>query len=221
MELKDYQLRVLDDLTEYLEKLGQTQNLSDAFKTYWLDKGVAKMAPYKNNLPGVPHVCAKVPTAGGKTFIAVNALERIFRALEQFNPQRPNFVVWLVPSLTILEQTVRNLSNPVHPYRQRLNQLFQNRVSVYEKRDLLIGAGFSPDTVNDQLSIVVMTFDSLRARNKEDRKVYQENGYLAPFTPTHLEQSSWLLPDYDPSSLINFSRIFSNVVLPSSVFGCA
>lgn len=74
-------------------------------------------------------------------------------------PLRPKFVVWLVPSLTILEQTVKNLGDIDHRYRQRLNDLFNGRVQIYEKADVLQGAGFSADTVREQLSIVVMSFD--------------------------------------------------------------
>ena len=189
MELKDYQARVLGDLAAYLDVLDGNPNLPQAFQTYWATKGVrvgntgshAGMEPYKNTVPGVPHICAKVPTAGGKTFIAVNALATVFAALAKRAPRRPKMVVWLVPSLTILDQTVKALDSPDHPYRKRLDQLFRHRVAVYEKRDLLMGAGFSYDTAQEQLSIVVMSFDSLRARNKEDRKIFQENGNLASF----------------------------------------
>ena len=73
------------------------------------------------------------------------------------------------------------LSNIDHPYRQRLNDLFNGRVQIYEKADVLQGAGFNADTVKEQLSVVVMSFDSLKATNKENRKAFQENGYLASF----------------------------------------
>jgi len=172
------------------------------------------MDVYKNNVASVPHICAKVPTAGGKTYIAVNAIKTIFDAFAQASPDRLQLVVWLVPSLTILDQTVKALSNVDHPYRQRLNQLFKNRVGVYEKRDLLMGAGFSFDTVKEQLSIVVMSFDSLRARNKEDRKIYQDNGYLASFlTGAESQNNNWLHPDYDASALINVIRRLKPVVI--------
>ena len=115
MELKNYQARVLVDLADYLDVLDRTPNLAQAFSDYWAGRGVrvgrtgaqAGMEPYKNTVPGVPHICAKVPTAGGKTFIAVNALETVFTALTKRSPRRPKMVVWLVPSLTILDQTVR------------------------------------------------------------------------------------------------------------------
>lgn len=213
MELKDYQQRVINNLAGYLAELEANPHLGKAFKAYWDEKGVTGMEPYKNNVPGVPHVCAKVPTAGGKTFIAVNAIKTILDAFTVHHPERSKLVIWLVPSLTILEQTVRNLADPDHPYRQRLNQLFRNRVAVYEKRDLLIGAGFSADTVSEQLSIVVMSFDSLRAKNKEDRKIYQDNGYLASFLTSDANESESLLPEYDPSALINVIRRLKPVVI--------
>lgn len=220
MELKDYQARVLGDLAGYLDVLDSTPNLALAFRDYWAGKGVrvggdGGMEPYKNTVPGVPHICAKVPTAGGKTFIAVNALDTVFGALARRVPRRPKMVVWLVPSLTILEQTVKALSSPEHPYRKRLDQLFRRRVAVYEKRDLLMGAGFSYDTAQEQLSIVVMSFDSLRARNKEDRKIYQENGNLASFLQADQggDSSDWLLPEHDASALINVIRRLRPVVV--------
>lgn len=212
MELKDYQADVLSDLTQYLETLLKCKgHLLNAFTMFWKDRGVLNQA-YKNNIKEVPHVCVKVPTAGGKTFIAVNALDRIFSAFAEYNPTRPKFVVWLVPSLTILEQTVKNLSNIDHPYRQRLNDLFNGRVQIYEKADVLQGAGFNADTVKEQLSIVVMSFDSLKATNKENRKVFQENGYLASFLNDDVEIIE-PLDGTDPSALINVMRSLKPVVV--------
>ncbi len=214
MELKTYQQKVIEDLALYLAALERAPHLGKSFKAYWDDKGATGMDAYKNNVPGVPHVCAKVPTAGGKTYIAVNAIKTIFDALVTHNPNRAKLVVWLVPSLTILDQTVKALSDSEHPYRKRLNQLFKNRVSIYQKSDLLMGAGFSSDTVREQVSIVVMSFDSLRARKKEDRKIFQDNGYLASFLQGNQGISSdWLLPEYDASSLINVIRSLKPVVI--------
>ena len=222
MELKDYQARVVADVARYLETLDAIPDLAMAFKTYWSDQGVrvgregshTGMEPYRNTVPGVPHVCVKVPTAGGKTFIAVNALDPVFTALARRAPGRPKMVVWLVPSLTILDQTVKALANPAHPYRRRLDQLFRHRVAVYEKRDLLMGAGFSYDAAQAQLSIVVMSFDSLRARNREDRKIFQENGNLASFLRPDLRSGGdWLLPEHDASALINVIRRLRPVVV--------
>ncbi|MCA8833304.1 DEAD/DEAH box helicase [Hymenobacter pini] len=186
MELKPYQQEVITDLTRFLDCVQATKNLPDAFHDFWATHPRtplqpfpgAAVEPYKNTVPGVPHVCVKVPTAGGKTFLAANALRTIFAA---FPPDRPKAVVWLVPSVTILEQTLRNLKDPGHPYRQKINTHFAGRVEVYDKAALLQGSSFSASSVQEQLSLVVLSFDSLRARNKEDRKVYQENGNLQSF----------------------------------------
>ena len=135
--------------------------------------------PYRDNVKGAPHICHKVPTGGGKTLIAAAALKV---AMQHIDPQY-RVVVWLVPSNAILEQTLRNLRNKQHPYRQRIDTDFQNRVSVLDKQQALTGQDFTLTTVREKLTVLVMSFDSLRTNNKEGRKVYQENGYLQSFAP--------------------------------------
>jgi type III restriction enzyme len=186
MELKPYQQQVIGDISLFLQKVQEAKDIREAFRLFWTEHprtpvqpypGTA-IEPYKNNVPGVPHICVKVPTAGGKTFIACNAIKPIYDA---FDYDRPKVVVWLVPSITILDQTIKNLKDPSHPYRQRINTHFGSRVEVFDKASLLQGSGFNATSVKEQLSIMVLSFDSLRARNKEDRKVFQENSNLLPF----------------------------------------
>jgi type III restriction enzyme len=119
-----------------------------------------------------------VPTVGGKTFIACNAIKTIFDA---FDYDKLKTVVWLVPPITILDQTIKNLKDPAHPYRQKINAHFGNKVEVFDKATLLQGSGFNATSVKEQLNIMVFSFDSLSARNKEDRKIFQENGNLQSF----------------------------------------
>lgn len=186
MELKPYQQQVVNDLARFLDEVQLKRDVSLAFNDYWVKHPRTPIVPfsgtviepYKNNVPRVPHVCVKVPTAGGKTFIACNALKTIFDA---FAYDKPKTVMWLVPSITILEQTIKNLKDPNHPYRQKINAHFGNKVEVFDKATLLQGSGFNATTVKEQLNILVFSFDSLRARNKEDRKVFQENGNLQSF----------------------------------------
>lgn len=186
MELKSYQQQVIDDITLYLEYIQQRRDAKEAFHDFWAQHPRTPLAPfigqpiepYKNNVERVPHICVKVPTAGGKTFIACNALKPVFDA---FSFDKPKTVVWLVPSITILEQTLRNLKDPAHPYRQKINSHFGNKVEVFDKAALLQGSGFNATSVKEQLNILVLSFDSLRAKNKEDRKIYQENGGLQSF----------------------------------------
>jgi type III restriction enzyme len=93
MELKQYQQEVINDLSEYIRLLEETahisfHNIEDSF-----------LKPYDNSIVGVPRVTTKVPTAGGKTFIACNALKPIF---DSYPPEKPKVVAWFVPSDTIL-----------------------------------------------------------------------------------------------------------------------
>ena len=120
MELKSYQQQVINDLSLFLTHLQADKDVKKAFHNFWSQHPTtplqpfpnAAIEPYKNNVPRVPHVCVKVPTAGGKTFIACHALQTIFAA---FAPEKPKAVVWLVPSITILEQTLNSLKDPFHP----------------------------------------------------------------------------------------------------------
>lgn len=216
MELKSYQHKVIQDLELYLEYVQEHKKTNVAFNKYWEDKigpynplSGEGMEPYKNNIPNAANVCIKVPTAGGKTFIACNALHTIFNA---YGSELPKVVVWLVPWSNLLDQTVSNLSNPEHPYRQKLDTLFNHRVEVYEKKDLLQGSNFNPTVVQDQLSIIVMSFASLRTSNKEDRKVYQENGQLAPFAAQYKDHSH-VLEETDETALINVIRSLNPVLV--------
>lgn len=216
MELKPYQQRVIDDLGDYLDLFQHVGDPAKTYNTYWERKAGPwdplsnkGMRPYQDNVPGAIHLCIKVPTAGGKTFMAVNALKTVF---DHYGPSAPRAVVWLVPWSNLLQQTVKSLSDPDHPYRQKLNQLFQSRVEVYEKDQLLMGAGFNPTSVQEQLSIIVMSFASLRARRKEDRKVFQENGQLAGFRELY-DKDTKHKADTDDTALINVIRYLNPVVV--------
>ena len=153
----------------------------------------------------------KVPTGGGKTFMACAAVRRIFDALPTGKPQ---VVVWLVPSDSILTQIIRTLSDANHPYRQRLDQDFAGRVGVYTKEMLLNGQNFSPDTVREMLTVCVMSYGSLRidSRKKDVRKVYQENGNLFRFAE-YFKDTDALLADTPDTALIQVLRHLEPIVV--------
>jgi len=165
MELKKYQKAVIADLADYLALL-PTMSAGAAFTRFWEGRGVG-LEVYHDTLGGVPNVCIKVPTGGGKTFIAASAIAPIFDSLPH---TKTKAVVWLVPSDSILEQTLANLKNPAHPYRERINADFQHRVEVYEKSELLNGQNFSPNAVTQQLSVFVLSYDSFRTSKKDGPK---------------------------------------------------
>ncbi|WP_291150353.1 DEAD/DEAH box helicase [Flavobacterium sp. UBA7680] len=216
MELKPYQKQVIDHLNGYFNYLQEDKHPAKAFNRYWEDKaGMYNplsgdgMRPYKDNVPEAVHLSIKVPTAGGKTFIACNAIKTIFDAMPH---QKTKAVVWLVPWSNLLDQTVKNLSDPDHPYCQKLNSLFNNRLSVYEKKDLLQGASFNPSIVQEQLSIMVLNFASVRAKNKDDRKIFEQNGALAVFSQTY-KNKLHVLENTDETALINVIRSLNPILV--------
>lgn len=203
------------DLSAYLTCVNHGTNLYSAWREYWFAKDVAVglggVPSYNNSIERVPHVCMKVPTGGGKTFMACASVRRIFDAMPTGKPQ---VVVWLVPSDSILTQTVRNLSDVNHPYRQKLDQDFAGRVGVYTKEMLLNGQNFSPDTVREMLTLCIMSYGSLRidSKKKDVRKVYQENGNLFRFADFFRDKDA-LLADTPDTALIQVLRHLEPVVI--------
>lgn len=215
MELKPYQKNVIADLVRFLELLNEKKYASRAYSALWTEKnvvvdgGVNGMPFYKTQIPGTPEVCFKVPTGGGKTFLAASSIKPIFDSMPV---SRAKAVVWLVPSDAILTQTYSALADVHHPYRQKIDTDFGSRVEVYSKAQLLNGQNFNPTTITEQLSIFVLSYDSFRTSKKDGRKAYQENGNLATF-PKQLSDKSFLLPDTDETALIQVIRALNPVVI--------
>ncbi len=214
MQLKNYQRRVLDDLSRYLELL-KFETPARAYNRLWKERGLSvgavdcDLPPYNDALDGTPAVCIKVPTGGGKTFIASCAVKKIF---DVFN-RRCKVVVWLVPSEAILTQTLDALNNPEHPYRRRLNADFQSRVAICSKEQCLNGQNFSLSTVDAQLSILVLSYDSFRGR-KESLKSRQANGNLSSYASLPIERR---VSDAAESSLIQtINRLRPIVIVDES-----
>ncbi|MBR5114928.1 MAG: DEAD/DEAH box helicase family protein [Oscillospiraceae bacterium] len=214
MELKTYQKNVIGDLSRFLALLTEQGSAAKAYNALWTEKnvnvGIGGLPFYHYNLQGgVPDVCFKVPTGGGKTFIAASSIKAIYDAMPMATAKA---VVWLVPSDAILTQTYAALSNPHHPYRQKIDVDFGGAVEVYSKAQLLNGQNFNPTSVTEQLSIFVLSYDSFRTSKKEGRKAYQENGNLATF-PKLMQDKSMLLPDTDETALIQVIRSLNPVVI--------
>ena len=213
MELKNYQRQVIRDLERFLELLIEKQSISSAYSTLWNEKGVNVgidgMPPYKTELAGVPQVCFKVPTGGGKTFLAANSIKPIFDSMPHIHPKA---VVWLVPSDAILTQTYRTLTDENHDYRKKIDVDFGNKVEIYSKQQLLNGQNFNPTSVSDNLSVFVLSYDSFRTSKKDGRKAYQENGSLLSFVRFKQDRGS-LLEDTDETALIQVIRKLNPVVI--------
>lgn len=212
MRLKNYQKDVMKDLTRYLELLNQTHDLEMAYRLFWEEKnirvGTGGIPAYQNVIKGVPNLCMKVPTGGGKTFLACNAIKPILDALP---PMKAKVVVWLVPSDAILTQTIAVLKNKEHPYRQKIDIDFVNRVEVYSKQELLSGQNFNMVAVSEQLSILVLSYDSFRGR-KESLKAKQENSNLASMAKA-LGTPANPIEDVDETALLQVINQLSPIVI--------
>jgi len=204
MELKTYQKKVMGNLSSYMNFVKHDNDLVKAWKDYWKQQdihiGFGGVPAYQNAIKGVPHICMKVPTGGGKTFMACSSLKRIF---DEMPLDKPRVVVWLVPTDSILVQTIKTLSNVNHPYRQRLDMDFAGRVGIYNKEMLLNGQSFSPDTIREMLTVCILSYGSLRidSKKKDVRKVYQENGNLLRFAE-YFKDDDVLLADTPDTALI-------------------
>lgn len=215
MQLKEYQQQTLRDLEQYIETLNKSNSLAVAYSQYWAERGVSVngftnnyLHPYINSVNGVPRVTLKVPTAGGKTFIACNAIKRIMDKLQ--TDALNKVVAWFVPSDTILKQTLEKLQDVSHPYRQTIDALFAHRVVVVDKEAALMGQGISPVQMHDNLTIFVLSAQSFieTIRVKKDKgeeqlkpRAFRENGNFLEHTQhyTHPEQ---LVSGADPTALI-------------------
>ena len=215
--MKSYQQEVINDLSGFIEELEKTEQLNLAFSRFWESKGISLqtlddnyLKPYDNSIKAVPRVTVKVPTAGGKTFIACNALKPIF---DSFPSGKTKVVVWFVPSDTILKQTYNRLNNTSDPYRQKIDSHFGSAVKVYEKEGLLFGQGFNPVELKEQLSILVLSVQSfVESVRTGAPRAYRENENLAEFPKTY-QYPDKLLSHIDETALIQVLSQLNPVII--------
>ena len=206
MILKNYQQAAINSLEKFIELLVETNSLQTAYKMTCAESDI-QSAKYCETLPGVPQVCFKVPTGGGKTFMAAASLKPIHKKFPS------KIIVWLVPSETILTQTYKNLSDANHPYREKISRDFNGQVRVYTKEQLLAGENFSPLEVDGQLSILVLSYDSFRRQSKDYLKVFKENPYFEAFAEKLKDEEILTGEDIDKISLINVIRSYTPIVI--------
>ena len=192
MQLKQYQTDTLAILQRFFEearlarpKAAYEVIVSEPELASRLGRYAGAYSPLKE-LPGVPYVCLRLPTGGGKTLLAAHAVAVARDAwIEKDHP----LVLWLVPSNTIRRQTVETLKNTGHPYRQALDDAFDRRVRVFDIADF---TQVRPQDLSNDCCIVVGTIQTLRVSNTEGRKVYTHHEELEPHFSTLSGRSSGL-----------------------------
>jgi type III restriction enzyme len=142
--------------------------------------------PFSERLDGtgrpVPNVVFKVPTGGGKTFLGVAALSKIFGT---YLGQTRGFVLWIVPNEAIYTQTKRQLVNRQHPFRQMLDVLSGNTVRILEKDDPL-----NARDVEQHLCVMLLMLQSSNRENQASLRMFRDRGDVAGFFPSEGDQQA-------------------------------
>jgi len=177
LELKKYQKDVLETLDRYLTALSQYKGielLNPIFLAFEsVSKSERKYEPLAE-LPDTPFVCIQVPTGGGKTLIAAHAVDYIYRQyLTKKN--KTGLVMWLAPSDVIRLQTLKNLCDRNHPYREALDSAFNNRVIVFDAESAL---RITKNEIENYICIIVATYQAFRRDDPKNLRNFKANGSL-------------------------------------------
>jgi type III restriction enzyme len=190
MELKEYQIKTLEKLKRYLEALAEFRALNE--QAIALNPDFALDSPFKawekaevgghyfsrrNGLAEpLPNFCLKIPTGGGKTLLAVHAIDLINRI---YRKSQRGFVLWVVPTTQIYRQTFQSLRDREHPYRQHLDIASGGRTLIVEKTD-----HFTPLDLVEHLVVMMLMLPSASRQNKETLKVFKDSGGFGAFFPS-------------------------------------
>lgn len=214
--LKQYQHAVLGSIRRFFNLCAQTGNPDSAFKTVTAEVTGEASAylPIREQgfAAGMPYVCVRVPTGGGKTLLAAHAAGI---ALTEFLPVDQALVLWLVPSNAILEQTAEALRSARHPYRRGLEESCGGPVEVLTIEEAL---RMNHAMTQGQTVVIVSTIQCFRVSDQTGRKVYNEdNTYMADHLrdvpPDRLADLD-VGPDGKPAcSLINVLRYRRPIVM--------
>lgn len=181
MILKAYQAEALDWLENFFKGC---KRLNDPRKAYeettreWREGTALSYRPL-SNLPQVPYVCLRIPTGGGKTLIGGMAIERANRSL-LFT--RNSVTLWLVPSETIREQTLKALRHPANLLHQSVFSSL-GEVTVLDVNEAL---RVKPAVLNGSNAIIVSTMQAFKQDEKDRLSVYKQNSEMIP----HFEEIS-------------------------------
>ncbi|GGB29431.1 DEAD/DEAH box helicase [Allosediminivita pacifica] len=207
----DYQDRALTALEGYLDALKEKKGRADKIaslaaadpdlgltipdfaKEAWDTLGAAgklpasrATIPFSPRIDGcnrpVPNAVLKVPTAGGKTWLAISSVSRI---MGRYLDRNTGFVLWIVPNEAIYSQTLKHLKNRQHPYRQALDRAAAGRVKIMEKTDRL-----DARDVDSNLCVMLLMLQSANRETQDSLKMFQDRGDVHGFFPPEGEQQA-------------------------------
>lgn len=170
--LKIYQQKSIAALKTFLVKCSEYKEIKQAYaeetRNNLGSEGIYNNAGFANT----PYVCLRLPTGGGKTFLASYSIPII---CSEYLARDFSLVIWLVPSNAILEQTYKSLISSNHPYRKVLNEYFGGNVEILKAEE---GRDLSKGVLQSNTVIIISTFASWRVDRTEGRRVYESSGSL-------------------------------------------
>ncbi|MDP3851670.1 MAG: DEAD/DEAH box helicase family protein [Luteolibacter sp.] len=190
MKPKDYQIRTLETVRAWLDGLAEMRekaaklaaidpDLAASFdfpEAAW--KKVSDRAYQKRrtgNGDPLPSACIKIPTGGGKTYIATRVIDL---ANTIYLRRQSGLVLWIVPSTQIYNQTLAALRNRSHPYRQQLDIASANRTLILEKT-----RRFRPEDIRENLCVLLLMLPSANRETKETLRMFRDSGGFERFFP--------------------------------------
>jgi type III restriction enzyme len=205
---KIYQQQVLDSVETYFKACHELPSPSIAF-TATTERLWGRGNPY-NPLSGfpvdMPYFCLRVPTGGGKTWLAAKSAQLVNTHLLRCEH---SVILWLVPSKPIREQTIKALKDRRHPYHAALREAGPITVLDLEEAKSVTRA-----TLDTSTTVIVATRQAFQVEEEEYRKVYQSSGALMHhFDNLSPSQRDELLTDGEgserttPYSLANVLRL--------------
>ena len=228
----DYQDRVLTAIDAHLDLLKEKKGRSDqivalAIENPDLDLPIPDFAkeawealkangklpafraaiPFSPRMDGcdrpVPNAVLKVPTGGGKTWLAISAVSRI---MGRYLNRNTGFVLWIVPNEAIYTQTLKHLKDRQHPYRQALDRAAAGRVRIMEKTDRL-----NARDVEINLCVMLLMLQSSNRQNRDSLKMFQDRGDVHGFFPPEGEQQAHKAALEQTPNLDGYNDIFPMV----------
>ncbi|MGH8122886.1 MAG: DEAD/DEAH box helicase [Rudaea sp.] len=202
---RNYQQSVLDSVTAYFRTVRRIGDADLAFRLVTQELW-GRRVDYRA-IAGfderMPYFCLRVPTGGGKTWLAAKSVALVNSHLLH---SEYSVILWLVPSKTIRDQTLRALRDREHPYSAALRDA--GTVTVL---DLEEAKSVTRATLDTSTTVIVCTRQAFQVDETESRKVYESSGALmSHFESLDREQKAELLLDENgtaPYSLANVLRL--------------
>ncbi|WP_142804842.1 DEAD/DEAH box helicase [Tepidiphilus sp. J10] len=169
---KTYQQQVLDSVEAYFKACHELPSPALAF-TATTERLWGRGNPYHplTGFPAdMPYFCLRVPTGGGKTWLAAKSVALVNTHLLRCEY---SVILWLVPSKSIREQTIKALKDRSHPYHAALREAGPVTVLDLEEAKSVTRA-----TLDTSTTVIVATRQAFQVEDEECRKVYQSSGAL-------------------------------------------